>query len=282
MSAVPKIIDIRKAFRNSDSGFFRSLPGFAIRLVERLIRQDDMNATINRSRNKTGVPFINDVLKGWNVKVDIRGGSNIPAGGRFIFASNHPVGGMDALAFYSMVYSYFPEVKSPTNELLGQIPNLRPVMLGINVFGRNSREIVSEIEELFRSDTQILIFPSGEVSRRKNGVIADPVWQKTFVTKAIQYKRDIIPVHIGGRNSNLFYFVASLRKRLGIKMFIESAMLPREMMNQRNSTVTLTIGKAIPWHSLTTGLSQTTWAQHIREIVYDLPVKKQNLYSGCY
>ncbi len=256
MSAVPKVIDIRKAFRNSDSRFFRSLPGFAIRLVEKLIRQDEMNATINRSRNKTGVPFINDVLEGWNVKVDVRGGSNIPPAGRFIFASNHPVGGMDALAFYSMVYSFFPDVKSPTNELLGQIPNLRPVMLGINVFGRNSREIVSEIEELFRSDTQILIFPSGEVSRRKNGVIADPVWQKTFVTKAIQYKRDIIPVHIGGRNSNLFYFVANLRKRLGIKMFIESALLPREMMNQRDSTVTLTVGKAIPWHSLTTGLSQ--------------------------
>jgi len=211
------------------------------------------------------------------VRVDIRGGSNIPPVGRFIFASNHPVGGMDALAFYSMAYSFFPDVKSPTNELLGQIPNLRPVMLGINVFGRNSREIVSEIEELFRSDTQILIFPSGEVSRRKNGVIADPVWQKTFVTKAIQYKRDIIPVHIGGRNSNLFYFVANLRKRLGIKMFVESALLPREMMNQRNSIVTLTIGNAIPWHSLTSGLSQIKWAQHIREIVYDLPAEKQNL-----
>ncbi len=275
MSEVPKVINIRKAFRNSDSGFFRSLPGFAVRMVEKLIRQDEMNATIYRSNDKTGIPFINDVLKGWNVKVDVRGAGKIPARGRFIFASNHPVGGMDALAFYSMVFKFFPDVKSPTNELLGQIPNLRPVMLGINVFGKNSREVVSELEELFKSDTQILIFPSGEVSRRKKGVISDPVWQKTFVTKAVQYKRDIIPVYISGRNSNLFYFVANLRKRLGIKMFIESALLPREMMNQRNSTVTLTVGDPILWHTLTTVKSQSEWAQYIKEIVYELPYEKQ-------
>ena len=270
MSEIPKVIDIRKAFKNGNSKFLRSLPGFAIRGIEKFIRQDEMNATIYRSRDKTGVPFINDVLKGWNVNISVRGSENIPAEGRFIFASNHPVGGIDALAFYSVISDHFPDVKSPTNDLLGQIPNLRPVMIGINVFGRNTREIVLKIEQLFESDAQIIIFPSGEVSRRKKGVISDPVWQKTFVTKAIQYKRDIIPVHISGRNSNLFYFIANFRKQLGIKMFIESALLPREMMNQRNSTVTLTAGKVIPWYKLTSGKSQIECAQRIKEMVYEI------------
>lgn len=275
MSEIPKVINVRKALRNSNSRFFRSLPGFVIRLIEKLIRQDEMNATIFRSSDKTGVPFIKDVLKGWNVKVKVTGRENIPSKGRFIFASNHPVGGMDALALYSMIYDVFPDVKSPTNELLEQIPNLRSVMLGISVFGKNTREIVSKLDDLFRSDTQILIFPSGEVSRRRNGIISDPVWQKTFITKAVQYRRDIIPVHISGRNSNFFYLVASLRRYLGIKMFIESALLPSEMMKQRNSTVSLTVGKAIHWTTLTTEKSQPEWAQHIKEIVYELPGVKQ-------
>jgi len=277
----PRVIDIRREIRNSNSGFLRSLPGFIVRRMEKLICQDEINAAIFRSRDKTGVPFINDVLEGWKVNVEIAGIENIPVVGRFIFASNHPVGGMDALAFYSLIYRFFPDVKSPTNELLGRIPNLRPVMLAINVFGRNTREVTLKLEELFESDNQIMIFPSGEVSRRKNGIISDPVWQKTFVAKAIQYRRDIIPVHISGRNSNLFYRVASLRKNLGIKAFIESFLLPREMMNQRNSTVTLTVGKVISWQTLTSEKSHAEWAQHIKQIVYHMisvPVESKEKY----
>jgi putative hemolysin len=272
MPEVPSIIDIGREFRNSNSGFFRSLPGFIVRRIEKLICQDEINAAIFRSRDKTGVPFINDILEGWNVNVEIAGIENIPTVGRFIFASNHPVGGLDALAFYSLIYRFFPDVKSPTNELLGRIPNLRPVMLAINVFGRNTREVALKLEELFESDSQIMIFPSGEVSRRKNGIISDPVWQKSFVAKAVQYKRDIIPVYISGRNSNLFYLIASLRKNLGIKMFAESLLLPREMMNQRNSTVTLTVGELIPWQSLTPEKSHAEWAQHIKQLVYNMSI----------
>ncbi len=270
MEKVSKVIDIEKAFRNSNLKLLRLLPGFLINFIKKLIRQDEMNASIYRSREKTGVPFINDILEGWNVKLDVRGDENIPSSGRFVFVSNHPVGGIDALAFLSMIYKFFQDVKSPSNELLNQITNLRPVMLGINVFGKNTRETTGKFQELFESDTQIMIFPSGEVSRRKKGVISDPVWQKSFITKAIQNKRDIIPVHISGRNSNLFHIVANLRKFLGIEMFIESAFLPREMMNQRNSTVTLTIGKVIPWHTLTLEKSHNEWAQYVRELVYKI------------
>jgi putative hemolysin len=108
------------------------------------------------------------------------------------------------------------------------------------------------------------------VSRRKKGVISDPVWQKSFITKAIQHKRDIIPIHISGRNSNLFYIVANLRKFLGIKMYIETLLLPREMMKQRNSSVTLTIGRVIPYQTFTKEESHWEWAQVVKEIVNKL------------
>ncbi len=270
MEDIEKVINIENAFRKSNSRLLRSLPHFIITMIERFICQDEMNATIHRSRDKTGVPFINDVLEGWNVRVIVKGEENVPASGRFIFAGNHPVGAIDAFAFYSFIYRFFPEVMSPTNELLNQIPNLRPVMLGINVFGKNTREIASKIDELFRSDTQIMIFPSGEVSRRTKGRILDPVWQKSFITKAIQHKRDIIPVYISGRNSGFFYFVANLRKFLGIRMYLETILLPREMMKQRNSSVTLIVGKPIKYELLTKDKSHHEWAQYVKNIVYSL------------
>lgn len=99
MEAAEKTIDLRKAIKNSDSALFKSLPGFVIRLIEKIVRQDELNSTIYRSRHLQGIPFINDVLDGWKVEVKARGIENIPLTGRFIFVSNHPLGGMDALCF---------------------------------------------------------------------------------------------------------------------------------------------------------------------------------------
>jgi putative hemolysin len=271
MDISEKTIDIEKVIRRSKSGFVRSLPRFLIVFIERLIRQNEMNEVIFRNRTRTGVDFVNDVLKDWNIRIEIKGGENVPASGRFVFVANHPVGGMDALGFLSTVHSFFPDVVSPSNELFNYIPNLSPVILGVNVFGTNTKETVLKFNRLFESDSQIMIFPAGIVSRRVKGVISDPPWQKTFVTKSVQFKRDIIPVHISGRNSNLFYRVDRLRKLLGIKMSIEIILLPREMHRQRNSTLTFTIGKAIPWQSITPEKSHIEWARSIRETVYQLP-----------
>jgi putative hemolysin len=271
MEEIIKIIDIEKALLSSKSKFVRSLPKFIVRLIIKAVHQDELNATIHNNRHKTGVPFINDVLNEWNVKVIIKGGENIPESGRFVFVANHPVGGIDALSFLSSIYSFFPDVISPSNQLFNYIPNLHPVIVGVNVFGTNTKETVGKFNRLFESDSQIMIFPAGIVSRRTQGKISDLVWQKTFITKAIQYRRDIIPVHISGRNSNLFYFVANLRKFLGIKMSVEILLLPREMLKQKNSDITLTFGKVITYQTFTSGLTHAEWAQKIKSIVYSIP-----------
>ena len=265
-----RVIDIEKAVKNGNSSFLKSLPRFVIKLIIRIIGQDEMNNVIYKYREKTGVPFINAVLDDWSVKVEVKGAENIPPTGRFIFVSNHPVGGMDSLAILNMIYRFFPYVVSPSNELLEIIPNLRPLLLGINVFGKNTKETALELNELFESDTQVMIFPSGEVSRRRKGKISDPVWQKSFITKAVQYKRDIIPVFINGRNSNLFYNIENLRKFLGIKMYVETLLLPREMLNQRNSTVTVNVGKPIPYQTFSDDMKHSEWAAKVKEIAYSI------------
>jgi putative hemolysin len=271
MEEIIKTIDIEKAIKSGNNKFLKSLPGFVVRFIKKVIYEDEINATINRSSHLTGVPFINDIIDGWNVKVIVKGAENLPASGRFIFASNHPVGGMDALAFFNATSRYFPDMVSPANQLLQQIPNLRPLILGLNVFGKNTKETAKKLDELYDSGIQVFIFPSGEVSRRKKGVISDPVWQKSFITKAIQHKRDIIPVHISGRNSSLFYNVASIRTFLGIKMYVETMLLPREMMKQRKSTMTVSFGKPIPYQTFTSEMTHQEWAQKVKSIVYSLP-----------
>jgi putative hemolysin len=277
MEAVEKTIDIEKAIRAGNNRILKSLPGFAVSLLKKLVREDEINATIYRSRHLEGVPFVVDVLHGWNVKIDVRGSELIPSSGRFVFAANHPVGGIDALAIYSVIYSKYSTVVSPANQLLNYIPNLRTLVLGLDLFGKTNRETAEKLDQLYASDTQIMIFPAGEVSRRKRGVISDITWQKSFITKAVAHKRDIIPVHISGRNSNLFYIIASLRKALGFKSYIETLLLPREMWNQRNSSVTVTVGNPISYNTFTNDRGAAEWARYVKEIVYALPGKGTTL-----
>ncbi len=265
-----KTIDIEKVIRGSENKLLRSLPGFAIMMLRRLVREDEMNYAINRSSHLEGVPFVKNVLEGWNVKVIIKGRENLPSDSRIILAANHPVGGIDAMSFFGAIGDVYPDIISPANELLWHIPNMRPLIFGLNVFGKTSRETAVKLNELYNGPRPVFIFPAGEVSRRKKGVISDNPWQKSFISKAIEHKRDIIPVHISGRNSSLFYTVASLRTLLGIKMFIETILLPREMIKQGNSLVTITIGKPIEWESLDNEKSHNEWAELIRKEVYSL------------
>ncbi len=266
-----KVIDIEKAIRNSNSRFFKSLPRFVVRLIIKIVRQDEINKVIYNNREKSGVPFLNGILNDWNVAVEFIGEDNIPASGRFIFSSNHPLGGIDALALFSLIYRHFPDIKSPANELFEIVPNIQPLMVGVNVFGKTNREKAIKLNRVFDSEAQIMIFPAGEVSRRKNGVISDLTWQKSFISKAIEHRRDIIPVFVAGRNSNLFYIVANIRKFLGIKMYVESLLLPHEMLKKRDSKAILYIGKPIKYQSLTGELAHSEWAQRVKAIAYSLP-----------
>ena len=54
------------------------------------------------------------------------------------------------LGFLSTINRFFPDVISPSNQLFNYIPNLHPVILGVNVFGTNTRETVRKVQSAIR------------------------------------------------------------------------------------------------------------------------------------
>jgi putative hemolysin len=96
------------------------------------------------------------------------------------------------------------------------IINLHPLFIPINKHGRQATEAAGKLHEAYLSNTQIATFPSGLVSRYINGQVMDLEWKKNFITKAVRYKRDVVPVHFTGRNSAFFYRLYRFRKMLGI------------------------------------------------------------------
>ncbi|WP_301963692.1 hypothetical protein [uncultured Duncaniella sp.] len=161
------------------------------------------------------------------------------------------------------------------NDLLDFVEPLRPIFLGVNKHGTQSRASVERIDRAFDGDSPILMFPAGLVSRRRQGgVIADMPWRKMAVVKAISSHRDIIPVHFSGENSQFFYKFAHLRSRLGLRFNIEMIRLPKEIFLSEGSHFTVTFGSPISWRSLEGGRNAELQADRLRSIVYQLPCQK--------
>jgi putative hemolysin len=265
-----KKIDIDKVLIDKNPGLYKAIPGFIVNYLKRIIHQDQLNIFLEQSGNLRDIAFIEAGLRYLGVRPGVYGKEKLPASGRFIFVSNHPLGGLDGLVFIKEVADIFPDVKFPVNDILLNLENLSGIFLPVNKHGAQGREAARKIEEAYASDAQILYFPAGLCSRKKKGVIKDLTWQKSFITKAIQHKRDIIPSYFSGRNSEFFYNLANLRKLLGIKSNIEMIYLADEMFRQRGRDIRLVFGERIPWQTFDRSRSAPGWAEWVRSKSYEL------------
>jgi putative hemolysin len=273
LSSKVKPIDIKALFAEKNPRLAKLIPGFVYRYINYIMHIEEVNEIMDKYGSMPGIDFVNHVVKHFNIVQEVRGLENIPSGGRFIFASNHPLGGFDSLLLMSIVYERMGKLKFLVNDVLMKITPLRDVFAPINKHGVNSRIAAQYIEDQYRSDVQILIFPSGLASRKIRGKVTDTEWKKHFIQKAVEYQRDVIPVHISGQNSNFFYNFANFRKLLGIKWNLEMFFLSDETFSHKNRNFTLTFGKPISYRQFDKSKTPGEWAQEVKRIVYSLPGK---------
>ena len=264
-----KPIYIEQLFRSKNPGVAKMIPGFIYSYLKKVIHQDDINDFITRYGDRKGLDFSDAILEYLHVSYQVIGEANLPSpDGRYIFVSNHPLGGPDGIILISFLGTRYPELKFLVNDLLLNLKNLNNIFLPVNKHGAQAKDAVSALEDAYASDCQMIMFPAGLVSRKQQGIIQDLEWQKSFVSKAIQHRRDIVPIFIDGRNSNFFYNLANVRKKIGLKANIEMLYLPDETFKQRNRTFTLYIGQPIEWESLDKSKKPIEWAQEIKRKVY--------------
>jgi hypothetical protein len=264
-------VNIRKVFSEKNPRMAKLLPGFVYRYIERIVHQEFINDILARHKGKIGLDFIHAIFDEFNTAIIVKGDKFIPHEGRFIFASNHPLGGFDGVILIDTVSHYLGEAKFLVNDILMNLRLLDNIFIPINKHGSQSKESALLLDEVYRSNMQILTFPSGMVSRKIKGVIQDLPWKKNFISKAIQYQRDIVPVHFSGKNSNFFYNLANIRKFLHIKWNLEMFFLMDESMKHRNSEITVSFGPTVKWTSLDRSKTHQQWADIIRKKVYSLP-----------
>jgi putative hemolysin len=263
-------LDIRKVFRSKSPKIARIIPDFIYRYLDRIVHVDELNKILKDHGDKVDSEFIKATIEYFNVKIDVEGTEKIPASGRYIFASNHPLGGFDGILLMHIVGQYYSGFKFLVNDLLMNLTNIRGLFVPINKHGSLGAQSAVLIENALRSDDQILTFPAGLVSRKIKGRILDLTWKKSFILQTITYKRDIIPVHFSGSNSNFFYKLANFRKSIGIKANIEMFYLVDETFQHRNKHFTVKFGPPIPWQTFDKSRSPVKWAKWVKERVYEL------------
>ena len=253
------------------------VPDFLIRYLERIVHVKQMNAFLRKYPDLEGYAFIRRVLdEELCCTASIEGIENIPTDGKpVIFASNHPLGGLDGMIIAQMIHESRKEkreLKVIVNELLMFIKPIAGLWAPVNKTGSLSKEQVLQQQAMWESGTDVMTFPAGACSRLQRinhtWLIQDLEWQKNFIQRAREYQRDIVPIYFEGKNSRFFYALAYIRKLLRIPFNIEMLYLVDEMYGARGKHFRVHVLPPIPYTTFDNSKTPKQWAQYVKSIVY--------------
>lgn len=271
--AVPNTLDLDKVFKGKAPKLYARTPAFVLNYLKKKIHLDELNEILTIYADKYGVDFMESVVGYFDLNLEVNGLNQISNEGKYIFVSNHPLGGLDGICLSAVIGKKFDKkIKYLVNDILYYIKNLQPIFIPVNKYGKQAKDKAKALNDAYASNDQIITFPAGICSRKIKGQITDLQWQKSFIQKAIEHKRDIVPIHFGAHNSNFFYRFANYRKALGIKFNIEMLFLPDEMFKNKGKTFTITFGEPIKWETLDSSKTPMQWTEEIRTIAYNLEV----------
>lgn len=268
-----KTIDIDKILKSKMGAKAKWVPGFLVSWLKRIVHQDKVNAFLWESRDKVGTEWLEACVEYLQMTLKIEGMENLPAkddGRLYTFVSNHPLGGEDGVALGAIIGRHYDgRFRYLVNDLLMNLPGLAPLCIPINKTGRQGRNFPAMVKAGFESNNHMLMYPAGICSRKRNGVIRDIPWSKTFVVKSVEYHRDIVPIHFSGQNSKFFYRLANFSDRF-LPFNLAMLFLVDEMYKNVHKSFDVHIGKPIPWETFDKSRTPAQWAQYVQDIVYQL------------
>jgi putative hemolysin len=226
------------------------------------------------TRRRASTPFWTLALEQLDVEVDVAPQelAAVPASGPLVVVANHPFGGVDGLALLATLHRKRGDVRVLGNRWLARIPELRPYVIPVDVFGgsrlasaRNGPALRQALAWL-KHGGSLAVFPAGEVSHRRwsNWAVTDSPWHTTSARLAQSAHATILPLCFHGANSRLFQFAGLVHPRL------RTALLPRETLRRRACAVRLSIGSPIPASAVTRFPSAQALSDYARARVYVL------------
>jgi putative hemolysin len=217
-------------------------------LLERLLGLSACRAKYGALPRADARTFGERVLDALDVRplcsdADLQG---VPAHGGLIVAANHPHGAIDGLLLGALVGRIRPDVKLLVNHWLARVEELRESCFFVDPFGgpgaaARSQTGLRAAHLWLREGGALIVFPAGSVAGRRDdgGVPIDEDWKPTVGRLALATRAAVIPAHIQGGNSALFYLAGRIHPAL------RTALLARELLSQRGRRVPIRLGTPV-------------------------------------
>lgn len=265
-------IDLGNIIKAKNLSLYRKLPRFVLWIAEKILYVKSVNRILALFSDLRGVAFTRAMLDELNIRREVVGLENLKENGNYVFAANHPLGGLDGLALVEAIDRRYGGVKVIANDILMNLEPLRDLFLPVNKHGRQTVEYAKMMSNHFAQGHAIIYFPAGMCSRKIDGKITDLAWRKNYIQKAIENKFDVVPVYVDEVNSPLFYNLERLRTKLGLKFNIGMILLPHELFRRSKlkGSVRMIFGEPIRYKTLSETQTVDYWNREIRKKCYEL------------
>ncbi len=191
--------------------------------------------------------YLDKVLE---LRVTSTGLEKVPRTGRSVMVSNHPTGLADGSIVLAALKPVRTDIEIMANADACRVnPRFAEVIIPVEwVQDKRSmaktRETLRRTSAAFANERLLLIFPSGALAQMRKGRLVDEPWHQTAVTLARKNKTPVTPLHVSGRNSQLYYTFCGINREL------RDITLFRELLNKQGDKFHLTFGPQIPWEHL--------------------------------
>ncbi len=265
-------IDVRQVLRQKAPNV--NVPELVVRYLRKILHEDEMNIFLREHEGETGYLFLDHVIHDLlGCSAELYGVENIPTGDApVVFASTHPLGGLDGMINAMLLHQFRKrELKIIVTDFLMFMTPLKDLFVPVNKVGTQSREYAMRQHEMWESGCDVLSFPAGKCARLEKksafgrALVTEQTWHKSIIQKAVQYKRDIVPIRFEGENTSFFYNLAYWRTKLGIKFNIEMLYLADEMFKSHGKTFSVHILPAVSWRTFDDSHTLQQWAEILRE-----------------
>ena len=192
------------------------------------------------------------------LNVTTLGLDRVPQEGPVVLVSNHPTGIADGIVLYDAIKSRRKDLAIFANRDAIRInPRLAEMIIPVEWRAdfksrEKSKETLKLASSAFATERVVVLFPSGRLAYWHEGRLTERPWMTSALALARKNKAPIIPMHMGGRNSGLFYFLARVSTEL------RDMTVFNELLNKKNAKFRVHFGKPIRPDRLDGDLTELT------------------------
>ncbi len=261
-------IDLRKIIASKSQKLANYIPGFVYSWLNGLLHVEELNEIIDDGWDFEPQEFLQAFFRRQKITYSASGLDSLDPSGRYMFASNHPFGGMDGMMLADLMISQFGDARVVVNDILMNLKPLAPLWIPVNTLGKQNGEYAKKFDQELAGNLPILTFPAGLCSRYIDGAVQDPKWKNTFIRRAHASGRTIVPLYVDGTLHKGFYRLYRLRKALGIKANLEMLLLVDGMFRQKGRNITIKVGEPITLAELSSYGDPNAQCEEVRRRVY--------------